>query len=425
MNNQAQLIGIFKRTFANKIVDLTKNENPLLDLIPFEDRIGDNFQQPVDLAFEQAFTNAVNTVMPDGQQTYQGYLSPIAGLTDRALVTPFSIHGRAQVAYNALYEAAQSGDKAFVAAAGHVVRRMTRSHAKRLEIQLLRGRRGIGVIESGSGSGQTRSVVLTAASWAEGLWSGMVGARLDVYLSTFLRSTQNSSITITSVNPATRTINVSGTDGATGLNLITVAGSFITFETATVGAGNANTQEMPGLKFWARNTGSLFNIDASTQPLWAGNVYSDSTGTPSLAKFIDALTAPSSYGLMNALAVAVISPRCLNVLISDQAALRRYNGAEKTGKNGFSYLEFNVQTGTLRMQPHAYQPDGEFDIFCPESALRVGSTEITFIQRGSGGEERLVLESPTSPASEMRTLSSQTLFCQYPRHVVTAGGVTY
>jgi hypothetical protein len=424
MNNQSQLIGIFKRTFANKIVDLTKNENPLLDSISFEDRVGDNFQQPVDLAFEQAFTAAVNTSLPTGT-AYQGYIDPIAGLTDRALVTPFSIHGRAQVAYNALFEAAQAGDKAFVAAAGHVVRRMTRSHAKRLEIQLLRGRRGIGVVESATGSGTSRAVVLTAASWAEGLWSGMVGARLDVYLSTFLRANQTSTIAISSVNPATRTLNVTGTDGANGLNLIATAGNIITFETAAVTQGTANTQEMPGLKFWARNTGSLFNIDASTQPLWAGNVYSDSVGTPSLSKFIDALTAPSSYGLMNALSIAVISPRCLNVLISDQAALRRYNGAEKTGKNGFSYLEFNVQTGTLRMQPHAYQADGEFDIYCPDSALRIGSTEITFIQRGSGGEERLVLESASSPASEMRTLSSQTLFCQYPRHVVTAGGLTY
>lgn len=424
MNQQAQLVGIFKRTFANKILDLTRNENPILDSLPFEDKIGEQFQVPVDLAFEQAFTNAVNTTLPDGT-LYGGYLSPIAGLTDRALVTPFSIHGRAAVAYNALVEAAAAGDKAFVAAATHIVRRMTRSHAKRLEIQLLRGRRGIGVVESATGSGGTRAVVLTAASFAEGLWSGMAGARLDVYTSAFAKSGQTTAITVTSVNPATRTINVSGTDGATGLNNIATAGNVITFETALIAATLANTNEMPGLKFWARNTGSLFNIDASTQPLWAGNVYGDSVGTPSLSKFIDALTAPSSYGLMNALSIAIVSPRCLNVLISDQAALRRYNSAEKTGRNGFSYLEFNVQTGTLRIQPHAYQADGEFDIYCPDSAMRVGASEINFIQRGQGGEERLVLESPTSPASEMRTLSSQTLFCSFPRHVVTAGGLTY
>lgn len=423
MNQQAQLVGIFKRTFANKILDLTRNENPILDSLPFEDKIGEQFQVPVDLAFEQAFTNAVNTTLPDGT-SYGGYLSPIAGLTDRALVTPFSVHGRAAVAYNALAEAAAAGEKAFVAAATHIVRRMTRSHAKRLEIQLLRGRRGIGVVESVSGSGGTRAVVLTAASFAEGLWSGMAGARLDIYLSTFLKSPQTSAITVTSVNPATRTVNVSGLNDGTGLNNL-AAGVVLTFETALIGNGLANTNEMPGLKFWARNTGLLFNIDASTQPLWAGNVYGDSVGTPSLSKFIDALTAPSSYGLMNALAISVVSPRCLNVLISDQAALRRYNSAEKTGRNGFSYLEFNVQTGTLRIQPHAYQADGEFDIYCPDSAMRVGASEINFIQRGQGGEERLVLESPTSPASEMRTLSSQTLFCSFPRHVVTAGGLTY
>lgn len=427
MNDQADLIGIYKRTFASRIIDLTKNENPLLDSLPFEQKIGENFQQPVDLQLEQAFSVAANTATIPSGTGYGGYLEPIAGLTDRALVTPFTIYGRMSVSYVALSEAAKAGEQAFTSAAAHIIKRGTRSHAKRLEIQLLRGRRGIGTIESGSSpGGGVATFVVTAGSWAEGLWSGMVGARLDVYLSTGLKSTQASAITVTGVAPSTRTISVSGTSGATGLDLLATAGSYVTFEVAggVANAGLANTQEMPGMKFWARNTGSLFNINATTQPLWAGNVYSDSTGTPSLAKFIDALTAPSSYGLMNATSIAVIPPRALNTLISDQAALRRYNASEKTGRNGFSMLEFNVQTGMLRLQPHAYQADGEFDIFCPDSASRVGSTEIEFINRNNG-VERLVLESATSPSGEMRSLSNQTLFCNAPRHLVTAAGVTY
>lgn len=423
MNDQADLIGIYKRTFASRIIDLTKNENPLLDSLPFEQKIGENFQQPVDLVLEQAFTSSANTVLPSGA-TYGGYIEPISGLTDRALVTPYSIHGRMSVSYTALSEAAKAGEQAFTSAAAHIIKRGTRSHAKRLEIQLLRGRRGIAVIESGVDGGAASSFVVTAGSWAEGLWSGMVGARLDVYLSTFVKSGQTTQMTVTGVNPATRTVSVSGTAGATGTATLAVAGNIVTFETALIAGAAANTNEMPGLKFWARNTGLLFNINASTQPLWAGNVYSDSTGTPSLAKFIDALTAPSSYGLMNATSIAIIPPRALNTLISDQAALRRYNASEKTGKNGFSMLEFNVQTGTLKLQPHAYQCDGEFDIFCPDSASRVGSTEIEFINRNNG-VERLVLESATSPSGEMRSLSNQTLFCSAPRHLVTAAGVTY
>lgn len=66
MNDQADLIGIYKRTFASRIIDLTKNENPLLDSLPFELKIGEQFQQPVDLVLEQAFTAAANTTLPSG-----------------------------------------------------------------------------------------------------------------------------------------------------------------------------------------------------------------------------------------------------------------------------------------------------------------------------------------------------------------------
>lgn len=430
MNNQSSLIGLFKRTYGDNVIELYKNENPLIDMIGFESKIGEQFDQPVDLTFENAFTQAVNTVLPSGS-AYGGYIEPIAGVTDRALVTPFAIHGRAAASYTSISEAASKGEKAFASATAHLVKRLGRSHAKRLEIQLLHGRRGLCEIESVSGSGTTRSVVITAASAAEGLWAGLgkpvsssqAGARLDIYNAARTKNaTQTTVIDVVSYTPSTRTLVVNGQDVAGGLQIL-AAGQFLYFESAGVSGGAANTAEMPGFKFWANNTGSLFNIDASQQPLWAGNTQG-SVGTPSLAKLIDALTAPSSYGLMNALTVAVMAPRALNVIISDQAALRRYGASEKTGKNGFSYLEFNAQTGTLRLQPHAYQHDGAIDIFCPDSVKRIGAVDMTFIQQ-TGGEDRLILQSATSPGAEMRTLGNQTLFCEMPRHVVAMSGITY
>ena len=430
MNNQTSLLGLFKRTYGDSVIELYKNENPILDSTQFENKIGEDFDQPVDLTLENAFTQAVNTTQPSGS-AYGGYIQPISGVTARALVTPFSIHGRASVTYNAISEAAGKGDKAFAAATGHIVKRMGRSHAKRLEIQLIHGRRGLCEVESVSGSSTTRSVVITAATASEGMWAGLgkpvassaAGARLDVYTSARVKeTTQTSTIDVVSYTPATRTLLVNGTDAAGGLQLIS-AGDFLYFETVGPVAGAANTGEMPGFKFWANNTSTLFNIDASQQLLWTGNVNA-STGTPTLATLIDALTAPSSYGLMNATTIAIVPPRAFNVMVSDQSALRRYNAAEKTGKNGFSYLEFNVQTGTLRLQPHAYQHDGSIDMFCPDSVKRIGSVDMTFIQQ-SGGEEKLILQSADSPGAEMRTLSNQTLFCEMPRHLVSLTGVTY
>ena len=104
MNNQAQLIGIYKRTFATKILELYSNANPLIADLTFEDQIGEQFQQPVDLRFEHAFTSAVNTVLPTGN-AYGGYLDPIAGLTDRALVAKWPID-RIDPVLRALFRAA-------------------------------------------------------------------------------------------------------------------------------------------------------------------------------------------------------------------------------------------------------------------------------------------------------------------------------
>ena len=429
MNNQTSLIGIFRRTYGDSIIELYKNENPVIDSIKFESKLGEDFDQPVDLTLENAFTQSVNTNLPSGNG-YGGYIQPISGVTGRALVTPFAIHGRASVSYTAISEAAGKGDKAFAAATAHIVKRTGRAHAKRLEIQLIHGRRGLCEVESVSGSLSNRAVVITAASAAEGMWAGLgkpvanslAGARLDVYTSARVKESQTSLIDVVSYVPSTRTLNVNGTDAAGGLQLIG-AGDFLYFETAGITATNPNTGEMPGFKAWANNNTTLFNIDASTQLLWTGNTVT-SAGTPSLAALVDALTAPSSYGLMQATTIALVPPRAFNVIASDQAALRRYGGSEKTGKNGFTYLEFNVQTGVLRLQPHAYQHDGAIDMYCPDSVKRIGAVDMTFIQ-GSGQEEKLILQSADSPGAEMRSLSNQTLFCEMPRHLVSMTGVTY
>ena len=74
--------------------------------------------------------------------------------------------------------------------------------------------------------------------------------------------------------------------------------------------------------------------------------------------------------------------------------------------------------------PHAFQKDGSAHMFCPNEALRVGSSDISFITR-QGSEDKLILESSTVAASEMRAYSNQSLFISQPRHTVRFTGITY
>ena len=124
--------------------------------------------------------------------------------------------------------------------------------------------------------------------------------------------------------------------------------------------------------------------------------------------------------------IAVISPRAFEVINSDVAALRQYDVSYSPAKaeNGSSALKFNGQTGPIEIMPHAFQKDGLAHMFCPNEALRVGASDISFITR-QGSEDKLILESSTVAASEMRAYSNQALFLAQPRHSVRMAGITY
>ncbi len=182
---------------------------------------------------------------------------------------------------------------------------------------------------------------------------------------------------------------------------------------------------MAGLSAWANMSGTWAGIAASTYDLWNANIYSTSTGVISFGKLVEAAEMVGAYGTVDKL-VAVTSLKAFSVLNTDIAALRQYDSSYKTSKGeaGVQGITFNTSVGEIEILPHPLQCDGKIQIFCPSEALRVGSTDVTFIQRGSGGE-KLILESATTPAGEMRTMSNQALFIEQPRHLVEMSGITF
>jgi len=418
-NNQTQLVGNFKDVWGNNVVELFKFVAPLCSRIKFEsgELIGGKYHQPVDLQQEHGFTYSAAANDPT-------LLPAVAGLMGDAQITGSQIYGRSRVSYEAIMRS-QTDKQAVKQATKHVVKRLGRSGTKRLEIEVLHGQRGLGTITAISGTSTTRALTIKDSTWAAGIWAGMENATLDAYrtASTFAdtKINANAAIVIVSVDMANKKINVSGNStDLTSLDSYAADTGFLFFETSSP------TASMAGIDAITRNTGTLFNIAGGTYALWQGNTYSSSTGTPSMSKFLDALSIAASFGLQGMKATAIVAPKTFEVLNSDQAALRQYgvNYRAASAENGVEGLLYHGQTGALEILSHPFQKDGQAHIIVEEEIHRIGASDLSFVDRGNGGE-RLILETADSPSSEMRVQSHQAIYSEAPRHMVLLDGITY
>jgi hypothetical protein len=416
INSTSSLVGFFKEVYANEVKDLTAPILKVANRVKFSEAtmVGSKYHQPVTVAMEHGVTySQANASAP------VTLLDPVAGVLQDAQVEGAQIFGRAQVDYESIYRAAQAGPKAFGNATKHIVKRLATSTAKRLELSMLHGQRGIGAISSvtSAGSGPyTAAIVVTDESWSSGIWAGCVGATLDVFASTLTGSKVNSNkLVVTSVDINNKTVNVSSSSWNTsGL----AAGQHLFFESSSP------TTEMAGLDKILRNTGTLFNVDAATYETWAGNIYSTSTGTISMGKLLEAMASPVAFGAEGEY-LAVVSPKAFEVLNTDLAALRMLDSSYgKKGENGFGSIKYYYQNGSLEILAHPLQKDGLCHVFNPDEAKRIGATDLTFISR-RGTEEALILELANSAGAEMRCYANQALFVEAPRRTTVLAGITY
>lgn len=418
VNTTSAMMGFFKEVYAQQVIDLTAPILKVTNKIPFTEAtmVGNKYHQPVDVALEHGVTAAA------ANSGAVSLLSPVASVLQDAQVEGAQIFGRAQVDYEAIFRATQAGKQAFGNATKHVVKRLATSVAKRLEISMLHGQRGIGAVTATSGSAGSRTYTVSDESWSAGIWAGSVNATLDFW-NAALGSKLNTlaAVVVASVNINNKTISVTG--NATDLSAI---------DSEISGNGSANvfwesfspTTEMAGLDKILRNTGTLFNINAATYEVWSGNLYSSSTGTISMGKLLEALATPVAFGAEGDY-VAVVSPKAFEVLNTDLAALRMLDSSYgKKGQNGFGSITYYFQNGTLEILSHPLQKDGLCHIFNPSEAKRIGATDLTFITR-RGSEDALILELSGSAGAEMRCYVNQALFIEAPRRTSVLAGITY
>lgn len=390
------------------IVNTIPAHSKLQELIPLEVKNGRKYLVPVWLTGEHGVTYS----KPDnGAFTLE---DSVAAISQEAQVEPYQIAEKATMSYEAAFRTEGGGQKAHIDGVAAVMKNVTDSLRKRVEIDLLYGQVGIGTTEASSSS---TSVVVNEASYSAGIWAGMKGAKIQL-INSDLAADEDTNETISTVNLGTRTLVVGN---AQTLD----AGDLVFFKGAVTAGGTPVHHSMPGLQKIATNTGTLFNIDAATYELWKGTEVS-SVGSPTMARVLNAVSYAVQRGCMEDL-VYICSPKQFEKLNTDLAALRRLDNSYRHSKveSGAESLCFYSQNGKLEIIPHLFCKDGDGFVMPVKRMKRLGATDITFKRPSSNGQEQMVLESAAAAGFELRAYTSQSLFCEKPAWLVKLSGITY
>lgn len=313
---------------------------------------------------------------------------------------------RSLLGYVAASRAALGGQKAFMDATKFLVANMLRSMAKKMEIQMLYGQMGYGAVASAV----TTAVTVSTAEWAPGIWAGAEGMPIEIRDAS--GSTSRGEFKIVSVNMDTRVLTLNADAQAANVQA-----------TDVIWHKGAYGNEFPGIhKILSISSGTLFNIDVGTYNLFRGNIYGAGGTALSFTKLNLAAARAVEKGLEGPL-VAMVNPRAWANMLSDQAALRRYDGSYSAAKmdNGAEKLMFHSQNGLIEIEPSIYVKEGYAYLLSIEDWFRVGSTDMTFKRPGQGEEFFRDLEN--SAAYELRLYSDQALFCMAPAKSVLINAI--
>lgn len=391
-NTLTTMNGFFKETYAEKLKELIPDGVKLLNKIKFmskDKQPGNLYHQPVILGMEHGVTFA-------GADEDAFNLNPaVAGVIKDAQVKGTQLVLRSLLGYASASRAALGGKQAFMDATKFLVMNMLRSVTKKLEIELLYGQMGYATVASQTGL----VITITTAEWAPGIWAGAEGMPIEIRDSA--GTVSRGSATVTAVDMDARTVTVNAMpSGTTGTDVIWHQGAY----------GN----EFAGIhKILTTSSGSLFNINVASYNLFKGNTYSASSGALSFSKLNLGASRAVEKGLDGKLLV-LVNPRTWANLLSDQAALRKYDASYSSAKaeNGSQSLKFHSQNGEMEIEASIYVKEGYAYMLSLEEWTRVGSSDVTFKRPGKGDEFFRDVEN--SAAYELRLYTDQAVFCTAP-----------
>jgi hypothetical protein len=398
-NVVGNLNGLFKEVYADKLHELIPEGLKLVNMIKFfsKEKMGGNlFHQPVILGMEHGVTFASSD-----DDAFN--LNPaVAGVIKDAQVRGNPMVMRSLLGYVAASRSA-GGKNSFMDSTKYLVANMLRSMSKKLEIHLLYGQKGYGVVNAASGT----AVTIETAEWAPGIWAGAEGMPIEILDATGV--TSRGEFKIVSVNLETRVITVDSSASGAG-----VVATDVVYHKGAFG------NEFAGIHKILENNGTLFNINAGTYNLWKGNSY-NVAGALSFQKVSKSITRPVEKGLDSEITL-LVNPRGWADLLQDLAALRQFDGSYSSAQleQGAKAIKFASQNGDIKIVPSIYVKEGYAYGLCIEEWMRVGSSDITFKRPGQGEEFFRDLEN--AAAYELRLYTDQAVFCMSPgKNVILTG----
>ena len=402
------LNGLFKEIY-NELKDLVPANTKMADMIPFasgDKELGAAYNEPVVLGLEGGITYGGS----DGEAF--ALRTPSSFTLKNARVKSVEMVLRSAIS-TAVASRSQNSSGAFQRGIKLLTGNMMKSMYHRLEVSLLYGQKGIGVVDSVTGTGPS-VIKVKDQEWAAGIWVGTTKHKIEVFSSDL--SVKRGELTISGYAIDDKT--VTSLEDASGTGINAQDGDIIFFSGAA--EAGAVHKDMLGLHAIAETRGPLFEINNISEPLFQGNLVDVGTvGTAaklSFAKVEEAVARAVEKGLGEEQMCVMVNVNSWNDLLTEQTAKRRYDGgygASASGiKEGARSIEFEGQAGSIKIVPSTYVKEGYSYAFCEKDLIRIGSSDITFDPKGYEGEFFRLLDNHSG--YEIRAYSDQALFSSRP-----------
>jgi hypothetical protein len=167
----------------------------------------------------------------------------------------------------------------------------------------------------------------------------------------------------------------------------------------------------------------VFGLDRTNYADTMVGVTVSSVGTLGIAKILDGASQVADRGAEGNL-VLWVPNKAYGLLVSNEAALRRYAGDYKRNKaeNGFENLTFFGPTGSIEINAHPFMKEGYALGYIEDEVSRPGASDIV---DGDGVSDILWYPVADSNAAEMRMYADFVPFHEAPSHAVFFTGLTY